>query len=84
VRACVRVYIDGERVTDIAAEVGVTRGSVNHWLHWYDAEHVEGLRTRIAEGPAPKLTEEQRQALTVIIERGRFRLATNLGPGPAR
>ena len=55
---------------DIAAESGVTRGSVNRWLQWYDADHVEGLRTRIAEGPTPKLTEEQREALIVIIELG--------------
>lgn len=66
----VRAYIDGRRVTDIATEAGVTRGSVNRWLQWYDADHVEGLRTRIAEGAAPKLTEEQREALTVIIELG--------------
>lgn len=66
----VRAYIDGRRVIDIAAEAGVTRGSVNRWLQWYDADHVEGLRTSIAEGPAPKLTDEQREALTVIIELG--------------
>jgi transposase len=66
----VRAYVDGRRVMDIADEAGVTRGSVNRWLQWYDADHVEGLRTRIAEGPAPKLTEEQREALTVIIELG--------------
>jgi transposase len=66
----VRAYIDGRRVSDIAVEAGVTRGSVNRWLQWYDADHVEGLRTSIAEGPAPKLTEEQREALTVIIELG--------------
>jgi transposase len=66
----VRAYIEGRRVTDIAAECGVTRGSVNRWLQWYDADHVEGLRTSIAEGPAPKLTEDQREALTIIIELG--------------
>jgi transposase len=66
----VRAYIDGRKVTAIADECGVTRGSVNRWLQWYDADHIEGLRTRIAEGPAPKLTEEQREALTVIIELG--------------
>jgi len=66
----VRAYIDGRRVIEIAADFGVTRGSVNRWLQWYDADHVEGLRTRIAEGPAPKLTEEQREALIVIIELG--------------
>ena len=66
----VRAYIDGRRVTDIAAEADVTRGSVNRWLQWYDADHVEGLRTRVAEGPAHRLTDEQREALTVIIELG--------------
>lgn len=66
----VRAYIDGRKVTAIANECAVTRGSVNRWLQWYDTDHIEGLRTRIAEGPAPKLTEEQREALTIIIELG--------------
>jgi transposase len=66
----VRAYIDGRRVIEIAADLGVTRGSVNRWIQWYDADHVDGLRTSIAEGPAPKLTEEQRTALAVIIELG--------------
>lgn len=66
----VRAYIDGRRVIEIAADLGVTRGSVNRWIQWYDADHVDGLRTSIAEGPAPKLTEEQRIALAVIIELG--------------
>lgn len=66
----VRAYIDGRKVTAIAAECGVTRGSVNRWLQWYDVDHVEGLRTSIAEGPAPKLTDEQREALGIIIELG--------------
>jgi transposase len=66
----VRAYIAGRKVTAIADECGVTRGSVNRWLQWYDVDHVEGLRTSIAEGPAPKLTDEQREALAIIIELG--------------
>lgn len=66
----VRAYIDGKRVIEIAIELGVTRGSVNRWLQWYDADHVEGLQASIAEGPAPKLTDEQREALGIIIELG--------------
>jgi transposase len=66
----VRAYIDGTRVVDIAANLDVTRGSVNRWLQWYDADHVEGLRNTIAEGPAPKLDDDQRAALTVLIELG--------------
>ena len=66
----VRAYIDGRPVIAIAADCGVTRGSVNRWLQWYDTDHVDGLRTSIAEGPAPKLTELQRATLVVLIERG--------------
>lgn len=66
----VRAYIDGRKVTAIAAECGVTRGSVNRWLQWYDADHVDGLRTSVAEGPPPRLTDEQREALGIIIELG--------------
>lgn len=66
----VRAYIAGRKVMALAIEAGVTRGSVNRWLQWYDADHVDGLRTRVAEGPAPKLTQEQRAALAVIIELG--------------
>jgi transposase len=66
----VRAYIDKRRVIDIAADFGVTRGSVNRWLQWYEADHVEGLRTTIAEGPAPKLTDRQRSELIVLVEEG--------------
>ena len=31
----VRAYINDRKVTDIAKEYGVTRGSVNRWLQWY-------------------------------------------------
>jgi transposase len=75
----VRAYIDGRKVTAIAAESGVTRGSVDRWLQWYDVDHVDGLRTKIAEGPAPKLTELQREALTVIIELGPIQAGNQSG-----
>jgi transposase len=66
----VRAYIDGRPVIRIATDFGVTRGSVNRWLQWYDADHVEGLRTTVAEGPAPKLNERQRAELADVIECG--------------
>jgi transposase len=66
----VRAYIDGGRVIQIAADLGVTRGSVNRWLQWYDVDHVDGLRATIAEGPAPKLNEAQQCELADIIECG--------------
>jgi hypothetical protein len=38
-------YIEQRRVIDLAVEVGVTRGSVNRWLQWYEAQGLEGLVT---------------------------------------
>ena len=63
-------YIQGRRVIDLAAEAGVTRGSVNRWLQWYENMGVPGLRTETAPGPAPKLTEEQQDELGAWIEAG--------------
>jgi len=63
-------YIGGRRVIALSEELGVTRGSVNRWLQWHDALGVDGLRTRIAPGPAPRLTQDQRDELVGVIEAG--------------
>ena len=63
-------YLEGRRVMELAAETGVTRGSVNRWLQWYEALGIEGLLTAIPPGAAPKLTEEQRDELTAVVESG--------------
>lgn len=63
-------YIEGRRVTELAVEMDVTRGSVNRWLQWYEAMGIEGLITRTAPGPSRKLTEEQRSELTALVEAG--------------
>jgi transposase len=63
-------YIDGRRVVDLAAELGVTRGSVNRWLRWYETLGTTGLLTGTPPGPAPRLTAAQRETLTTLIEAG--------------
>lgn len=63
-------YIEGRTVIQLASEAGVSRGSVNRWLQWYESAGVEGLVTGKAPGPAPKLTEQQRDELTDLIEAG--------------
>lgn len=63
-------YIEGRRVIELAAELGVTRGSVNRWLQWYEATGIDGLRTGKAPGAQPKLTEAQQEALVQLIEAG--------------
>lgn len=63
-------YIEGRRVVELAAELDVTRGSVNRWLQWYEALGVDGLLTGTAPGPTPRLSESQRAELTAIVEAG--------------
>jgi transposase len=63
-------YIQGRRVTELATEAGVTRGSVNRWLQWYEAMGVEGLVTGKPPGPAPRLTEAQHDELGALIDAG--------------
>ena len=63
-------YPEGRRGVDLAAELDVTRGSVNRWLQWYDALGVEGLITGTPPGPTPKLSAAHRDELTTLIESG--------------
>lgn len=63
-------YLGGRRVVALSDELGVTRGSINRWLQWYDAAGSEGLRPRIAPGAAPRLSEDQRDELIAVVEAG--------------
>lgn len=63
-------YVMERRVIELAAELDVSRGAINRWLQWYEADGVAGLVTGKAPGPAPKLSVFQRELLGVIIEGG--------------
>ena len=63
-------YLDGRRVIELAKELGKTRGALNRWLQWYDANGVDGLKTNYAPGPAPKLSGEQQEKLARLVEEG--------------
>ncbi len=63
-------YISGKRVSVMAEELDVTRGSINRWLQWYDVSGVDGLRTKAIPGAAPRLSPEQKAELTAVVEAG--------------
>jgi transposase len=63
-------YVEGRRVADMAAELGVDRSSINRWLQWYEVLSVEGLVTGRPPGPAPRLSEDQRALLVELVEQG--------------
>jgi len=63
-------YIAERSVISLAADLGVTRGSVNRWLQWYEADGIAGLATGKPSGRPPRLIEAQLKALTSLIEEG--------------
>jgi transposase len=56
-----RVVEDGEAPSDVMKSLGLCRTSIYPWLRKYEAEGIEALVEKIAQGPEPKLTEKQRQ-----------------------
>lgn len=63
-------YLAARSVISLAAELGVTRGSVNRWLQWYEADGTDGLGTGKPSGRPPRLTAAQVAELVALIERG--------------
>ena len=63
-------YIEGRRVVALAAELDVTRGSINRWLQWYEAMGIDGLVTATPPGATPKLNADQRRELSALVEAG--------------
>ena len=77
-------YIKGKSVISLAETLDVTRGAINRWLQWYEAEGIEGLRTLSAPGRAPKLGSAQQQELVTLIEAGPQQVgySTGIWTGP--
>jgi len=67
--ALAEIYDGGSR-SEAAAVGGVTLQSVRDWVLRFNRLGPKGLIDLKAPGPKPKLTEEQRQALKEIVERG--------------
>jgi transposase len=63
-------YLAKKSVISLAADLDVTRGSINRWLQWFEALGTDGLRTGKAPGNPPKVSKEQRAELASIIEAG--------------
>lgn len=58
----------GWTVPRIAEALDCTRWSVRHWIDLYEAEGLEGLKTRPRSGRPPKVDEHYRQVLAATVE----------------
>lgn len=77
-------YIHGKKVIAMTAELDVKRSTINTWIQWYEAAGIDGLRTRKALGPAPRLTPHQLDELASLIDTGpqASGYATGIWTGP--
>ena len=54
----------------IADALGVTPGAVSQWMRRAREGGAEALKRRVAPGPTPKLTDEQRERLPLLLAQG--------------
>src|SRR5215471_16998585 len=64
------LHQQGWSQTRIAEALGVTQGAVSQWLKRAQADGPVALRRRIACGPVPRLSPEQRAQLPELLGRG--------------
>jgi len=65
------LYQQGWKQSRIAEALGVTRGAISQWLkRAKEGGGIEALRRRIAPGPQPRLTAEQRAQIPSLLSKG--------------
>jgi len=61
------MVVDDRSRQDAARLAGMDRQTLRDWVHRYNDEGTDGVRSRKAPGPSPKLTDEQRAELRQLV-----------------
>ena len=64
------LVLDGHSRTEAAMLNGMDRQTLRDWVHRYNAEGVEGLKSRLSPGRAPALTQAQMAELRELVIQG--------------
>ena len=64
------MVLEGSCREDAARQAGMDRQTLRGWVHRYNEIGVDGLRSRRAPGPAPKLTAAQMQEFRALVVAG--------------
>jgi transposase len=64
------MVLDGHPRSEAASANGMDRQTLRDWVHRYNAEGVEGLKTRPIPGRTPFLTEPQMAELYDLVVKG--------------
>jgi len=64
------LVLDGCSRTEAAERSGMERQTLRDWVHRYNDEGLEGLKSRDSPGRTPFLTEEQKAELKALVLKG--------------
>ena len=66
----IALVLEGYSRTEAAELSGMDRQTLRDWVHRYNDEGIDGLKSRSAPGRAPVLTEEQLAELKALVIQG--------------
>jgi transposase len=66
----IALVLEGYSRTEAAALSGMDRQTLRDWVHRYNDEGIDGLKSRSAPGRAPVLTDEQMAELRALVIQG--------------
>ena len=66
----IAMVLDGSSRDDAARQAGMDRQTLRDWVHRYNDLGVNGLVSRCAPGPVPKLTAAQMQEFRALVVAG--------------
>ena len=66
----VALVLDGRSRSEAAAVNGMDRQTLCDWVHRYNAEGVEGPKSRQSPGQTPRLNEAQKAELRELVIKG--------------
>ena len=64
------LVLEGRSRTEAAQQNGMDRQTLRDWVHRYNREGVEGLKSRCSPGPTPVLSEAQMAELRALVVKG--------------
>ena len=66
----IAMILDGAGREDAARRNGMDRQTLRDWVHRYNLEGIEGLRSHVSPGRPPALSEAQMDALRAMVLEG--------------
>ena len=66
----IALVLDGRSRAEAATLNGMDRQTLSDWVHRYNAAGIDGLKSRLPPGAAPRLSEAQQAELRALVVEG--------------